>query len=127
MAHPALVQALLRPGAYPVEARPSRVELVETHVSYLFLTGSYVYKVKKPVDYGFLDFTTLERRRHFCHQEATAEPPPLAGGLPGRGGGPPRRQLLRHRGAGRDGGVRGADAPPPSLRTPCRSCCAGEC
>ena len=70
MAHPALVQALLRPGAYPVEARSTRVELVETHVSYLFLTGSYVYKVKKPVDYGFLDFTTLERRRHFCHQEA---------------------------------------------------------
>ena len=70
MAHPALVQALLRPGAYPVEARSARVELVETHVSYLFLTGSYVYKVKKPVDYGFLDFTSLERRRHFCHQEA---------------------------------------------------------
>ena len=69
MAHPALVQALLRPGAYPVEARPARVELVETHVSYLFLTESYVYKVKKPVDYGFLDFTSLEKRRHFCHQE----------------------------------------------------------
>ena len=69
MAHPALVQALLRPGAYPVDARSARVELVETHVSYLFLTGSYVYKVKKPVDYGFLDFTSLERRRHFCHQE----------------------------------------------------------
>ena len=69
MAHPALVQALLRPGAYPDEARSARVELVETHVSYLFLTGSYVYKVKKPVDYGFLDFTSLDRRRHFCHQE----------------------------------------------------------
>ena len=60
---------MLRPGAYPVEARSARVELVETHVSYLFLTGSYVYKVKKPVDYGFLDFTSLEQRRHFCHQE----------------------------------------------------------
>ena len=69
MAHPALVQALLRPGAYPKEALSARVELVETHVSYLFLTGSYVYKVKKPVDYGFLDFTSLEQRRHFCHQE----------------------------------------------------------
>ena len=69
MAHPALVQALLRPGAYPQEERPARVELVETHVSYLFLTASYVYKVKKPVDYGFLDFTSLEKRRHFCRQE----------------------------------------------------------
>ena len=52
-----------------MESRPARVELVETHVSYLFLTGSYVYKVKKPVGYGFLDFTSLEQRRHFCHQE----------------------------------------------------------
>ena len=69
MAHPALVQALLRPGAYPDGTRSARVELMETHVSYLFLTGSYVYKVKKPVDYGFLDFTSLEKRRYFCHQE----------------------------------------------------------
>jgi hypothetical protein len=45
------------------------VELVETHISYLFLTGAFVYKVKKPVDFGFLDFTTLEKRRHFCQQE----------------------------------------------------------
>ena len=43
--------------------------MVETHISYLFLTGRHVYKVKKAVDFGFLDFTTLERRRHFCHRE----------------------------------------------------------
>jgi hypothetical protein len=45
------------------------VALVETHISWLFFTGRFVYKVKRPVDYGFLDFTTLERRRFFCHQE----------------------------------------------------------
>ncbi|MBI2868034.1 MAG: AAA family ATPase [Chloroflexi bacterium] len=63
----ALVQALLRGDAYP--HRPKSVELVRTHISYVFLTGDYVYKVKKPVDFGFLDFTTLEKRRYFCQQE----------------------------------------------------------
>lgn len=43
----------------------SGVELVETHISHLFLTGEHVYKVKKAVDYGFLDFTTLENRRFY--------------------------------------------------------------
>ncbi len=62
-----MVQALLQPEAYPPGV--AAVELVETHVSYLFLTGRHVYKVKKPVDFGFLDFTTLDKRRHFCHQE----------------------------------------------------------
>ncbi|MBI2872503.1 MAG: AAA family ATPase [Chloroflexi bacterium] len=62
-----MVQALLRPEAYP--ERPASVELVETHISFIFLTGQYVYKVKKPVNFGFLDFTTLEKRKHFCDQE----------------------------------------------------------
>lgn len=69
--HPELVEALLRPQAYPPEERPERVELVEIHISWLFLTGGYVYKVKKPLDLGFLDFTTLERRRSFCEQEVS--------------------------------------------------------
>jgi uncharacterized protein len=64
---PALVESLLGPEAYPEQV--SNIELVETYISYLFLTGSHVYKVKKPVDYGFLDFTTLEKRRYYCHQE----------------------------------------------------------
>jgi aminoglycoside phosphotransferase family enzyme/predicted kinase len=64
---PTLVESLLRPEAYPDPV--SHVELVETYISYLFLTGRYVYKVKKPVDYGFLDFTTLDQRRCYCHQE----------------------------------------------------------
>ncbi|MBI2965974.1 MAG: AAA family ATPase [Chloroflexi bacterium] len=63
-----LVKALMEAAAYPHEVeRP--VRLVETHISHLFLTGEYVYKIKKPVDLGFLDFTTLERRRRFTSDE----------------------------------------------------------
>jgi len=64
--HP-LVQAMLDPTFYP--HHPEAVELIQTHISYLFLAGELVYKVKKPVDFGFLDFTTLEKRRHFCQEE----------------------------------------------------------
>jgi aminoglycoside phosphotransferase family enzyme/predicted kinase len=65
--HPSLVEALLDPGAYPEPV--NAVKLAETHISYLFLTGEHVYKVKKPVDFGFLDFTTPEKRRYYCEQE----------------------------------------------------------
>ena len=64
---PPLVQALLDPQIYP--HHPQKVELVQTQMSFLFLTGDYVYKVKKPVDLGYLDYTTLEKRKFFCHQE----------------------------------------------------------
>ena len=65
-----LVEALLDPGAYPHTTAPvGMVEMVETHISFLFFAGDFVYKVKKPVNYGFLDFTTLEKRRLFCHRE----------------------------------------------------------
>ena len=64
---PSLQKALLNPEIYP--DHPQKVKLIETHISLLFLTGSHVYKVKKPVDFGFLDFTTLEKRRYFCEQE----------------------------------------------------------
>ncbi|MBM2832038.1 MAG: hypothetical protein HW414_1090 [Dehalococcoidia bacterium] len=64
---PDLVKALLQPESYP--HRPERVEMVQTQMSFLFLTGKYVYKVKKPVNLGYLDYTTLEKRRHFCLQE----------------------------------------------------------
>ncbi|MGD2070368.1 MAG: phosphotransferase, partial [Gemmatimonadota bacterium] len=43
--------------------------MIQTHLSTVFLAGPYAYKVKKPVDFGFVDFSTLERRRHFCHEE----------------------------------------------------------
>jgi aminoglycoside phosphotransferase family enzyme len=66
-AFPPLVQAMLAPSFYP--HNPQQVDLIQTHISYLFLTGDLVYKVKKPVDFGFLDFTTLEKRGYFCQQE----------------------------------------------------------
>ena len=59
--------ALLNPESYP--DHPRKVRLIETHISLLFLTGKHAYKVKKSVDFGFLDFTSLEKRRHFCEQE----------------------------------------------------------
>jgi aminoglycoside phosphotransferase family enzyme len=62
-----LVQALTNPRAYP--HNPKTIELVQTQISFVFLAGDYVYKVKKPVDFGFLDFTTLEKRRFYCQQE----------------------------------------------------------
>jgi hypothetical protein len=46
------------------------IEIRETHISRVFLAGEFVYKIKKPLDLGFLDFTTLEKRRHFCTLEA---------------------------------------------------------
>ncbi|UCD70638.1 MAG: hypothetical protein JSW70_06415 [Syntrophobacterales bacterium] len=63
----ALQQALLNPAMYP--ERPRKVEFSETHISLLFFTENHVYKVKKPVDFGFLDFTDLEKRKFYCHQE----------------------------------------------------------
>jgi uncharacterized protein len=67
LGRPFLVESLLRPEAYPHPAQ--RVRLEETHISWVFLAGRYVYKVKKPVDFGFLDYSTLERRRQCCEQE----------------------------------------------------------
>lgn len=65
---PPLVQAMLRPEFYPHPvAEP--IQLVQTHISYVLLTGELVYKLKKPMNYGFLDFSTLEKRKHFCHEE----------------------------------------------------------
>jgi len=64
---PALIQSLLDPRRYPHAAGP--VDLVETHISWILLAGEYAYKIKKPVDLGFLDFSTLEKRRHFCDEE----------------------------------------------------------
>jgi hypothetical protein len=64
---PSLVAALARPAAY--DPGVAAVRLAETHISWVFLTGEYAYKVKKPVKFPFLDFRTLERRRHFCEEE----------------------------------------------------------
>ncbi len=64
---PAPIRALLEPGAYP--ECPRWVRLLQTHISYIFLTPQYVYKIKKPVDFGFLNFTTLKRRLYFLKEE----------------------------------------------------------
>lgn len=45
------------------------MEIVETHISYVLLTGSYAYKFKKPLNLGFLDFSTLEKRKFYCEEE----------------------------------------------------------
>ena len=58
----------MRPAAYP-DPRPTSVRLITTHISWVFVTNHDVWKVKRPVDYGFVDYTTLERRVHFCHEE----------------------------------------------------------
>lgn len=62
------IEFLSWPDAYPAE-HPDRVEVVETHMSWVFLTDFYVYKLKKPVRYSFLDFSTLEARGRDCAAE----------------------------------------------------------
>ncbi|MFX0062573.1 MAG: phosphotransferase [Candidatus Hermodarchaeota archaeon] len=57
----------MTPEAYDEDVQ--KIELVQTHISFVFLAGDYVYKVKKPVNFGFLDFTTLEKRKFFCDRE----------------------------------------------------------
>lgn len=64
---PVWFKAMLDPMTYPHPV--DDVRLVQTHISWVFLAGERVYKVKKPVDFGFLDFTTLEKRHHFCLEE----------------------------------------------------------
>ena len=64
---PDFITYFLDPGHY--DHAVDRVELVQTHISYVLLAGDFVYKFKKPVDFGFLDFTTLEKREFYCRQE----------------------------------------------------------
>ncbi|SBO42757.1 bifunctional aminoglycoside phosphotransferase/ATP-binding protein [Cyanobium sp. NIES-981] len=64
---PELIQGLLRAEAYPHPV--GAVQLLQTHISWVLLTGSLAYKIKKPVNFGFVDFSTLERRRRCCHEE----------------------------------------------------------
>lgn len=62
-----LIAGLRHPSAYPHEV--DTIEHIETHISHVLLAGEYAYKFKKPLDLGFLDFSTLERRRHCCGEE----------------------------------------------------------
>ena len=65
----AILRAMMQPECYPHPVQA--IELRETHISTVFLTGPFVYKIKKPVDLGFLDFSTLDKRRTCCRQEVT--------------------------------------------------------
>jgi hypothetical protein len=60
-------EAMQKPEAYPED--PCKIELIQTHISFVFLTKDFVYKIKKAVNFGFLDFSTLEKRRFFCLKE----------------------------------------------------------
>ncbi len=65
---PPLIQQMLNPEFYPHPAQDP-VDLIQTHISYVLLTGDYAYKIKKPLNFGFLDYSTLGRRHHFCQEE----------------------------------------------------------
>jgi len=67
MSQEAIIEALKDPSAYDEEV--DQIRLLQTHISYIFLTGRYAYKIKKPVNFGFLDFTTLEKRKFYCEEE----------------------------------------------------------
>ena len=62
-----LIAALREPACYAHAV--GRVELLQTHISCILLAGDYAYKIKKPVNLGFLDFSTLAARRHYCEEE----------------------------------------------------------
>ncbi|HYM15007.1 MAG TPA: AAA family ATPase [Dehalococcoidia bacterium] len=64
---PELIEALRSPTAYDHDA--AGIELIQTHISYILLAGRFAYKIKKPVDLGFVDYLTLERRRFMCEEE----------------------------------------------------------
>jgi len=62
-----MIAGLLRPGAYPEPV--DEIVHIETHISHVLLAGDYAYKIKKPVNLGFLDFSTAEKRHFYCEEE----------------------------------------------------------
>lgn len=62
-----LIRSLNNPACYDHAA--DSVQLVETHISHVLLTGEFAYKIKKPLNLGFLDFSTLDKRLHACQEE----------------------------------------------------------
>lgn len=65
---PILIEQMMQSGFYPHPVQEP-IQLIQTHVSYVLLTGDYAYKLKKPVNFGFLNYSTLELRKHFCEEE----------------------------------------------------------
>lgn len=62
-----LINALKNPALFPHKVKYFKI--IETHISWVLLTGPYAYKIKKPLNLGFLDFSSLEKRRHYCQEE----------------------------------------------------------
>jgi uncharacterized protein len=62
-----LIAFLESPTSYPHGA--AEVRSIQTHISWVFIASPFVFKLKKPVNFGFLDFSTLDKRRHFCQRE----------------------------------------------------------
>lgn len=62
-----LLEFLDKPETYP--HNPEHVRHIQTHISHVFMAPPFVYKIKKPVDFGFLDYSSLEKRKHFCERE----------------------------------------------------------
>ncbi|MGB3729632.1 MAG: hypothetical protein WBA70_10335, partial [Thermodesulfobacteriota bacterium] len=62
-----LIEFLLCPSSYPHS--PTEVKHIQTHASDVFIAEPYVYKIKKPVDFGFLDYSTLAKRKFYCEKE----------------------------------------------------------
>jgi len=67
MDNPLWLDALKNTDAYPHETRD--IKFIQTHISWVFITDNLVYKIKKPVNFGFLDFTTIEKRKFYCNEE----------------------------------------------------------
>lgn len=63
-----IIDGMRSPAFYPHETAES-IPVLQTHISFVVLTGPFVYKLKKPVNLGFLDFSTLDKRHHFCNEE----------------------------------------------------------
>ena len=61
------IDELLKVQAWPHQV--SDLQLLETHISWVILTGKYAYKFKKPVNFGFVNYETLQRRQRFCQLE----------------------------------------------------------
>lgn len=68
-----LIESLLNPEAYPHPTRS--IEMIETHISWVLLTGPFAYKIKKPVKLGFLDFRNLDARLFYCREELRLNQP----------------------------------------------------
>lgn len=62
-----LIEALQNPALFKHPVK--KFEVIETHISWVLLTGQFAYKIKKPVDFGFLDFSSLEKRHFYCKEE----------------------------------------------------------